>query len=856
MLASGDQLGPYEIVGLLGAGGMGEVYRARDPRLRRTVALKISREQFSERFAREARAVAALNHPNVCQVYDVGPNYLVMEFVEGASPKGPLPLATLLDYARQIAAALEAAHDKGIVHRDLKPANILVTADGTLKVLDFGLAKMGDATPIESENSPTFTIGVTQAGMIMGTAAYMAPEQARGKVVDKRADIWAFGVVLYELTTGDPLFPGDTASDTLAAVLKDEPDLTRVPTQLQPLLRRCLAKDPAKRLRDIGDAMALVDLAPPPAPPSIQRRSPLPAIAAGVLAVALVALAAVHFREKPPASPDVVRFRAPLPDNVKFSASGGFVMSPDGRHIAFSAIGPEGRSGIWVRDLESGETRRLPGADTGPQPPPFFWSPDSRYLAYSFNSLKKVDLVGSAPQTICPTANPPVGGAWNADGVIVFGSNRAGLSKVSASGGAVAPLTKLDTQRGELSHQLPTFLSDGKRFLYLRAASSPDVTGIYLGSIDTPAEQQSARRVLPLRFGVLFTRGWLVFQRDDSVYAQRFDEGRLELVGEPVAIAQGAGTVYSTGFFAAGGPGHVVWREKSGSFGQLAWIDRNGAALGTVGEPANYMGISLSPDGQRAAAVITDRTNTSQSNLWSIDLKSGAATRLTFDPGHVQLGAWSPDGKRVAYTSVKGSLYVKQSDGSDEAQVLVDCERIVACFPTSWSPDGRYLLFTKVVSGSQRADLYVLPLQPREEPLPLLATEALEVGAVFSPDGRWFAYTSDESGAEEVYVRPFNPSRRDPSGAGPKWQISTDGGRAPRWRSDGRQLLFVKETARYLVDVVTDPVFRSAPPVRSPSNVAAALTGLPTPDFSRFLVTVPAPNSTPPGLNIVLNVLK
>ncbi len=416
----GARIGPYEILSLLGAGGMGQVWKARDTRLDRIVAIKTSAASFSDRFMREARAVAALNHPNVCTLYDVGPDYLVMEFIEGAAPKGPLPVETVLDYARQIAAAMDAAHEKGIVHRDLKPANIRVTPQGVLKVLDFGLAKQGpvsdEGPPVSASNSPTLPMGATQVGAILGTASYMSPEQARGKAVDKRADIWAFGVVLYELATGDRLFEGETVSDTLACILVKDPDLTRLPPQLDRLVRWCLEKDSAKRLRDIADARPLLD--PPaekPIPPAAVGKPNRWWQAAAVSAVvAAAAVSVIHLREKPARAPEPFHFQLRLPEKASYTPSSTVVLSPDGRHVAFSGAGPEGPM-VFVQDMDGGEPRALPGTRTGTQPPPFFWSPDGRYIVFSANSpkLSKVDINTGVVQDIMQyKSGPPVGGAW------------------------------------------------------------------------------------------------------------------------------------------------------------------------------------------------------------------------------------------------------------------------------------------------------------------------------------------------------------------------------------------------------------------------------------------------------------
>ncbi|HEV2446472.1 MAG TPA: protein kinase, partial [Candidatus Sulfopaludibacter sp.] len=552
ILDRGVRLGPYEILALIGAGGMGEVYRARDPRLGRDVAIKVSKERFTERFAREARTIASLNHPNICTLYDVGPNYLVMELVDGPTltdriRQGSVPIEEAVKIAIQMAAALEAAHEKGIVHRDLKPGNVKIKLDGTVKVLDFGLAKAGGTPTVTDagggpDNSPTISMGDTKAGAILGTVAYMAPEQAKGKPVDKRADIWAFGVVLYETLTGRRLFRGETTTEILASVIKEEPEWDRIPRQAERLLRLCLRKNPTERLHDIADAKLLLEEAStPPAPRRIARWLWLGA--ASLFLFALAFLTFVHFRQAPPAA-EPVRFTIPLPENVTFNFANAFAVSPDGRKVVFDAIGPGGAQ-LWLRTLDSNEAHPLSEAGIV-NAATLFWSPDNRSIAYmSQGKLKQIDIAGGPAQTICDIPRGAFGGSWNRDGVIIFGTD-GGLMRVAAAGGSASALTSAESSRGEAGHIHPFFLPDGKHFLYL--ISHGENSGVYVGSVDAKPEAQNRKRLIATRFSAAYApssdpaRGQLLFLREGTLMAQAFDARRLELAGDAVPMVEGVGS--------------------------------------------------------------------------------------------------------------------------------------------------------------------------------------------------------------------------------------------------------------------------------------------------------------------------
>ena len=691
-LSPGTKLGAYVISGAIGAGGMGEVYQAHDTKLGRDVAIKVLPEAFAHdperlsRFQREAKTLASLNHPNIAHIYgleeNAGSSYLVMELVPGDTladrikRDGAIPVVEALGIAKQIAEALEAAHEKGIVHRDLKPANIKVTPEGKVKVLDFGLAKAfsDDGSSQDIANSPTMSGAATMQGVILGTAAYMSPEQARGKQVDRRADIWAFGVVLYEMLTGEQLFAGETVSDTLAAVLRHDPDWSKIPARTQRLLRSCLQKDPRKRLRDIGDMDLLLQEGPEQAGQQQSLGSSPRWLWGATAAACLVAigLAVIHFREKPPVMPDVMRFQIKLPDKVVFTRSAHPSLSPDGRHIAFPAVGADGHNGIWVQDLNAEEARELPGTDPTLDTPPFFWSPDSQFIVFdSSTKLRKVDVSGDPPQDLCdrPALAAPVGGSWNRDGIIIFGTNGTGLMKIPATGGTPAPVTVLDASRHEREHELPVFLPDGRHFLYFRNSTLPDVTGEYVGSLDDPPERQNEKRVLAAGFGADYVPGEngnsvrLLYLLNGNLVSQTFELSELAVTGEPSPVVERIDTSYETAHFSAG-PNLLAYREKAADVGfQLTWFDEQGKIIGKVGDPAPYITtVRISRDGTRVAFA-QGAIGSPNDDLWLVDLARGTSTRFTFGPGKNEYPVWSPDGKgdRVLLESKRHLRFVSKA---------------------------------------------------------------------------------------------------------------------------------------------------------------------------------------------------
>ena len=862
----GQTISHYRILEKIGGGGMGEVYRARDPRVGRDVAIKVSSEQFSDRFTREIHAVAALNHSNVCTLFDVGPNYLVMELVEGPTladriKQGPIPLEESLQIARQIADALEAAHEKGIVHRDLKPGNIKIRPDGTVKVLDFGLAKVEETAAVSLETSPTLSVAQTAAGVLLGTAAYMSPEQARGKPVDKRADIWAFGVVLYEMLTGKQLFSGGTVSDTMAAVLREEPDLERVPAKARLLLRRCLEKDPKKRLRDIGDAWQLLESPPEAA----SARRPLVAWGIAVLALLIAAFALTFPKmQQKPVTAEPIILQSSRPEDVGLGGFHGFALSPDGRRLVFSAASPDGFIRLWVRDLGSLEARQLYGAEIFFYSP-IVWSQDSRFVAFDAGGkLKKIDVSGGSPQILSELPSGyAMGGSWNRDGVILFGSSNGGLVRVSAAGGPILPATKLNPKRQETQHIYPVFLPDGRHFLYFCRSGIPENTGVYVGLLDLGPDSQEPERLVNITSSPIYVAsgdsgpGHLLFVRDGTLMAQAFDAKRLKIVGEPQPVAEKVTSWLDHGVFSATSSMIIYGGATMIPNSQPTWFDRSGKTIGLEGEKGRYEVIALSPDGRRAAFGL--QNDTQSIDLWLRDFSRGVNTRFTYGKSNSQTPVWSPDLTRIVFNSDRDgfyNLYEKPVNGTRDEIKLLQFKELT--FATSWSRDGRFLLCN--ASGAKaRYDLWLVPLEGDRKPLPFLNTEFNELDGRFSPDMRWIAYVSDESGSSEVYVRPFvQGARGQASEKGGKWLVSKGGGTGPRWRGDGKELYYrdLKGTVM-AIDVDADLEFHAGipKPLFQVPLVGAAITwGWDVvADGSRFLLNVPEAESSASPFTFVFN---
>ncbi len=816
-LSATDRLGPYEILAPLGAGGMGEVYRARDTKLDREVAIKVlpaALAQDSERlarFEREAKVLATLNHLNIAQIYGIedsgGMRALVMELVPGECLKGPLPLTTALNYAKQIAEALEAAHEKGITHRDLKPANIMVTPEGVVKVLDFGLAAVPSRDAdgsVDRHNSPTLTIAATQAGMIMGTAAYMSPEQAAGKPVDKRADIWSFGVVLWEMLTGRQLFDGETISHTLAAVLTKEPDLQQVPVEVRRLLRSCLEKKAKQRLQAIGDWRLLLE-EETLREPDHAAPSKLPWAVAAILGAALAGLAFMHFREAPPQTPFINSALLP-PDGTEFSFGNAQTqalpaLSPDGTRLVFGAKSKDGKAQLWLRRLDSPTSQPLPGTEGAIFP---FWSPDSRWVAFGQGrKLEKIDIQGGPPVQVADLEGGLRGGSWSPERVIIFGvsgGSAHGLFRVAEAGGTATPATTLENGRESRNHVFPWFLPDGRHFLY--TSQQYGDLPVRVGSLDEPGKP--GKLVAQASSTVAYALGHLLYLREGTLVAQPFDPNRLETKGEAVPIAEVVPTVMQPSrpaVYSVSASGLLVYQSGAAvASHSILWKDRQGKTLGTLGESIGEIdGMTLSPDGKRLAARILDLT--SNYDIWVFDTARGIPTRFTFDPAIDRFPVWSPDGNTLYFASSRRGQYdifrKPSNGGSNEELVLGDAS---SKRPDSVSPDGKLLLY-EAQDAKTLTDIWVLPIAPgqpagKAEPHVFLRTPFNEGYSQFSPDGRWVAYSSDESGQNEVYVAPF-------PGPGAKLQISSGGAGLPRWRRDGKELFYLTADRQLMAAEVT-----------------------------------------------------
>jgi serine/threonine protein kinase len=870
----GSRLGPYEILSAVGAGGMGEVYCARDTRLERTVAIKIlpghlaDRSNLRERFDREAKTIASLNHPHICTLYDVGregsTDYLVMEYIEGETlaqrlTKGPLPLEQVLQYAIEIADALDKAHRKGITHRDLKPGNIMLTKSGT-KLLDFGLAKLTQidkpATPYTE--LPTQREAITAEGTILGTLQYMAPEQVEGKEADARTDVFAFGVVVYEVATGKKAFEGKSQASLMAKILEtDPPSMSALapmtPPSLDHVVRRCLAKDPDDRwqsARDICEQLRWISESGPqtaPAAPSAGQQKPASRMArivmATVLAVAVIAAVFFYLHRTPPVERQAVRFTIGPPEKGGFTlglSSVAIALSPDGSKVVFSASTGYSGPQLWVRALDAQSAQALPGTENGSSA---FWSPDSRSIAFSADGkLKKITLSSGAVETLAEVQ--PTAGTWSRDGVVLFIADNGTLVRVPESGGTVTPVTTLDASRSESEHVWPHFLPDGKHFLYFaESIGKPENNAIFVGSLDS----KDRKLLVKANSNPIYVPpGYLLYNRQGTLMAQPFDADRLQLTGDAVPIAEGLAfnPFGSYAPFSASDNGVLAYRGGGGAVPlTLEWVSREGAAQPLAATPHNYTFPKISPDGKRVAVGIEEAGG---GQVWVYDTTRDALSRLTFDGTTNVDPIWTHDGKRIVFKGKGNHLFWQPADGGGAAEQLTSDQRSRNDLPGNWSPDGQALLFMETLPVR---DLFVFSLKDRKaQPF-----DTGEVGAsspCFSPDGRWIAYTSNESGRTEVYVRPY-------PGPGGKWQVSTDGGTEPAWNPKGRELFYRSGQKMMTVDYTEQSEFSAGKPkmlfegpyVPSPRSLADYDV---TSDGQRFLMLKNA-EQKPGEISVVLN---
>jgi Tol biopolymer transport system component len=880
----GSGIGPYRIGEKIGEGGMGAVYRAHDTKLNRDVALKVLPEAFARdadrlmRFEREAQLLAALNHPNIAQIYgieDAGDvRALVMELVPGRTLEemlktGPLPLGEAAPIARQVADALEAAHDAGIIHRDLKPANIKVTDDGRVKVLDFGLAKTlgamsgpGTATGMTAAmTSPA----ITAMGVILGTAAYMSPEQARGRPTDRRADVWAFGAMLYEMLVGRRPFKGDDISEVIASVLRDEPDWTALPADTPPavrrLLRRSLEKDPARRLRAVGDAKLDLedsDRMPDPVGPStrVARRRPPGAFEIALVLATLTAAVVLGLRAmgtwapapRAAAPPELRRLTMTLPVTLHLSdAPAEVAVSPDGRMVAFSAQeSGASTSTIWIRAMSALTPRKLPGTEGGILP---FWSPDGRDVGFfAGGQLKRTFADGTGvPVIICP-AQDGRGGTWNREGVIVFApTNAGGLMRVAATGGEPVAVTTLDASRKETGERFPQFLPDGRHFLFVELPGDNGLLQISVGALD---EQTRTRLRTADGAAVYVPPGYLIFALRGQLAAQRFDPSTLALAGDPSLLGDFLSNI---GAYGGGRPlatsdaGILVFPQAEFMLTELHWVDRTGRDLGRVQAPAaSYDGLRISPDGKLVAA--SAQSAPGQHDLWILNLDHGGATRFTADKGATGNLVWTPDSSHLLYSNDRNGhadFYMRAVDGSGPEELVYASPDLFKA-PRAFSPDGKFLVYDQIDPKTHH-DIWMLPMDGSRTPRPYRQTSFDEQNPQISPDGHWLAYTSDETGRSEVYVDSFPTP-------GTRFAITSSGAGSFGWRKDGKEVYISSLDGRtvWMADVLPGPTFRIGPLRTVFTATANMTTGDLTPDFARTLVSLAPENPAPKALTVVL----
>jgi serine/threonine protein kinase/Tol biopolymer transport system component len=888
-LAPGVRFGPYEILSTLGAGGMGEVYKARDTRLGRVVAIKVlptelaSDPQFRDHFDREARAISQLAHPHICTLYDIGEQqgtaFLVMEYLEGETlaqrlERGALKVDDALRIAIQIADALARAHRAGIVHRDLKPANIMLTRSG-VKLLDFGLAKLrplpaGVVAGVSA--AATQSTPATGRGTFLGTLQYMSPEQIEGKEADARSDIWAFGCTLYEMVTGKRAFEGGSPASVIAAILERHPPSVTggVPGVMDRVVRRSMAKDPDERWQSALDLKAelewIVEGGAAAAPRGASAHSPWRERAGWIVASVLFVVLAVSLvlspgRRRPLSAGAVSRFSVYPPEGTFFTGSSfatapvpQFSLSPDGRALVFVAAPIGARPTLWLRSIEEVVARPLAGTEDANQP---FWSLDSRWVGFfAEGKLKKIPASGGTVQVVAEGVSNPFGGTWSGDDTIVFANAMEGVRRTPAGGGPIKSVTKPEDARADGGHRWPRFLPDGRHFLFQVRAGGQ--RGVYVGSLDGTTKKRLVRSDSS---AVYASPNYLLWTDADALLGQPFDPDRLELSGEAFTVAAGVGrSSASEGAVSVSAVGTLAYAGAILQRSRLTWFGRDGHPLGSIPGEADYADFRLSPDERRLAVSLVD-TRTNTPDIWLIDLERNSPSRFTFGPEFNASPVWSPDGARLIFRTLRnGAIELDQRSafgGGNEAPLFtVEAQRAAGVLaanlvPTDWSPDGRQIIYSnpEIVSGF---DLWVLPLASPARPVKLLSSSSDELQGNFSPEGRLFAYSSNESGRFQVYVQTLPLSDR-------KWQVSTDGGREPRWRGDGHEIYYLSDDRNLMaVSVTADPSFEVPKPLfqtRVPAGAIHALRTnyVPSRDGRRFLVNTQSGEATTLPITIVLN---
>jgi eukaryotic-like serine/threonine-protein kinase len=879
-LAVGTRLGPYEILAPIGAGGMGEVYKAKDTRLERTVAVKVlpailsASEEIRQRFDREAKTISQFSHPHICNLYDVGRqdgiDYLVMEYLEGETlalrlAKGPLPLEQTLRFGIQIADALDRAHRQGIVHRDLKPGNVML-AKGGVKLLDFGLAKEMSAVPAGGGDTavPTrVSENLTEKGTVLGTFQYMSPEQLEGREADARTDIFALGAVLYEMAAGRKAFAGATQASLISAILRDEPQpISQIspmtPPALDRVVRTCLAKDPEERWQSAGDVgkelkwIAEGSAAGVAAPQAVtSRRRSRERLAWAIAALAIAAAAWLGVSRGRTAAPAARGLRATvlLPEKLILHNA---VISPDGNRFVFSGRDVSGKVQLWARPLDASTSTPISGTENGVLP---FWSPDGRSIGFfADGKLKRIEIAGGSPLVLCDADG--VGGAWAPNGEILFSGPAGPIQRVAASGGPPANVTKLDTARGETAHRYPFFLPDGKHFLFLAmniaGADQHPANRLWVGSLNG----DSPKPLMVTKYNAEYSQGHLLFVQGGNyggnLVAQPFDPARFETSGTPMTLAEQIrpyGDYAGFADYSVSAEGTLLM-DTAPLQRRLQWFDRRGSKTGDLADPSSLFDFALSPDASRVAEAIFD-PGTQTMQVWICDAARGVRTRLTAPPGNHLFTVWSPDGSRIAYQSDfkhQADIVVRATDGSGGEEMLTDEDG--QRFPTDWSRDGWILHLDREATGSRRMQLAAIPASPPRKPIVVVPRSLKDFGvsARFSPDGRWVAYDQDESGRSEVYVVSF------PEGRG-RVQISTNGGLSPKWTRGGKEIVYQDFDEKVVaVEVDTSQGVRAGTPkplfqVPEGANLGWEVTA----DGERFLVSVPVVKSTSRFLDLVVN---